>query len=151
LAVATALLVAAAVACSSGSGDDTGATSATRAAAATQLSVHGVATRAGSGPAEPVKVPFSGTLDCGDPPSGTGTFAADAAATCTGLATNSKTLAAAGNHAGRMCAEIYGGPQTARITGTVAGRRVDVRVARTDGCGIDDWTRLAWLLGPPER
>lgn len=150
LAVATALLVAAAVACGSG-GDDTGATSATRAGTGTHLTVRGVATRTGSDPGEPVTVPFSGTLDCGAPPSGTGAFATDPATTCRRLVADAADLTTAGAHRGRMCAEIYGGPQTARITGTVAGRPVDVRIARTDGCGIDDWTQLAWLLGPPER
>ena len=49
----------------------------------------------------------------------------------------------------QACAQVYGGPQHARITGTVAGRKVDLTVTRTDGCGIRDWDRLEWLLGPP--
>lgn len=51
----------------------------------------------------------------------------------------------------RLCPMIYGGPQTARIRGTVGSERVDVRVTRSDGCGISDWRRLQALLGDPER
>jgi hypothetical protein len=78
-------------------------------------------------------------------------FATTAATTCAQLAGHRTDFTAVGRTAGRMCAEIYGGPQTARITGTVAGTRVRVEITRADGCGIDDWNRLVWLLGPPER
>lgn len=46
-----------------------------------------------------------------------------------------------------MCTQIYGGPETAHITGTIDGQTVDIRLDRTDGCGIDRWQRLAPLLG----
>src|SRR5918998_890886 len=42
---------------------------------------------------------------------------------------------------GRACAEVYGGPATARISGRFEGGRVDRRLARTDACEIDDWDR----------
>jgi hypothetical protein len=51
----------------------------------------------------------------------------------------------------RLCSQIYGGPQHARITGTVGGDRVDLTITRTDGCGTNDWKRLEPLLGRPER
>ena len=38
-----------------------------------------------------------------------------------------------------MCTEIYGGPQTARITGRWHGRPVSVSLSRTDGCRIAQW------------
>ena len=47
---------------------------------------------------------------------------------------------------GRACAEVYGGPATARISGRFEGRRVDRRLARTDACEIDDWDRADRLL-----
>jgi hypothetical protein len=47
---------------------------------------------------------------------------------------------------GRACAEVYGGPATARISGRFEGRRVDRRLARTDACEIDDWDRADPLL-----
>jgi hypothetical protein len=46
----------------------------------------------------------------------------------------------------RICTQIYGGPQTARITGRVGARRVDRRLSRTDGCQIDEWDRMVPLV-----
>jgi hypothetical protein len=45
------------------------------------------------------------------------------------------------------CAEIYGGPQVAVVSGLVAGRRVWVRLRRDNGCEIDRWQR-SWFLVP---
>ncbi|MGA1212362.1 MAG: hypothetical protein ACO3ZZ_01335 [Solirubrobacterales bacterium] len=47
---------------------------------------------------------------------------------------------------GQVCSEIYGGPQTARIAGTVAGRGVDADFSRTNGCEIERWDQIAVLL-----
>lgn len=48
------------------------------------------------------------------------------------------------------CTEIYGGPETARIVGTIGDKAVDTTVDRANGCGIDDWDRLlADLLPEP--
>jgi hypothetical protein len=47
------------------------------------------------------------------------------------------------------CTEIYGGPQRARIVGTLGGKRIWATVTRTNGCEIGRWTRLSpWLLPP---
>jgi len=46
----------------------------------------------------------------------------------------------------RICTQIYGGPQTARITGTIDGRRIDRRLSRSDGCQIADWDRAQPLI-----
>jgi hypothetical protein len=153
--VVTAVLVVAGLgACGSDSGSDAGdGPTTTHAGGATGLPVTVVATRAGSDPvAAPVEIPFSGTLDCStDPPTGTGAYATSAPDVCDAVAANAAVFAAVGADPGRMCTEIYGGPQHARIEGTVAGERVDVEIARSDGCGIDDWSRLEFLLGRPER
>ena len=45
------------------------------------------------------------------------------------------------------CTEIYGGPATARVRGTLAGKHVDARFERTNGCEIARWERNAALLG----
>lgn len=46
-----------------------------------------------------------------------------------------------------VCTEIYGGPQVARVTGTLAGRRVWVTFSRRNGCQISRWDGVAgWLL-----
>lgn len=47
------------------------------------------------------------------------------------------------------CTEIYGGPSTARITGTFLGSSVWVRLSRTNGCEIARWQRVAFLLPRP--
>ncbi len=48
----------------------------------------------------------------------------------------------------RVCSQIYGGPETARITGTIDGETVDRRLKRTNGCEIADFKRVAGLLQP---
>jgi len=45
------------------------------------------------------------------------------------------------------CTEIYGGPQTARVVGKVAGKRIWATFSRTNGCHISRWDRVSpWLL-----
>jgi hypothetical protein len=48
-----------------------------------------------------------------------------------------------------VCTEIYGGPQRARVVGTVDGRRIFATFARTNGCEIDRWQRISPWLVPP--
>ncbi|MEV5548034.1 SSI family serine proteinase inhibitor [Streptomyces sp. NPDC052309] len=47
---------------------------------------------------------------------------------------------------GTVCTMKYGGPATAHVTGTWAGRSVDATFDRRDGCRIDRWDRLVPLL-----
>ncbi|MEU9554412.1 SSI family serine proteinase inhibitor [Streptomyces fumanus] len=47
---------------------------------------------------------------------------------------------------GSVCTMQYGGPATARVTGTWAGRPVDATYDRRDGCQIGRWDRLVPLL-----
>ncbi|MFJ5778572.1 SSI family serine proteinase inhibitor [Streptomyces sp. NPDC093094] len=47
---------------------------------------------------------------------------------------------------GSVCTMLYGGPATAHVTGTWAGRPVDARFDRTDGCETDRWERFVPLL-----
>jgi hypothetical protein len=49
--------------------------------------------------------------------------------------------------AGTACAQIYGGPATARVEGTLHGNRVDATFERSDGCQIERWDRNRVLLG----
>jgi hypothetical protein len=51
----------------------------------------------------------------------------------------------------RACTQQYGGPETARMRGTLEGEPVDVTVTRSDGCGIADYEALFAALGrkPP--
>jgi hypothetical protein len=48
---------------------------------------------------------------------------------------------------GIACTQIYGGPQKARVVGTVRGTRVWATFTRTDGCQIARWQRISpWLV-----
>nr|WP_190199336.1 SSI family serine proteinase inhibitor [Streptomyces djakartensis] len=55
---------------------------------------------------------------------------------------------------GGFCTMQYGGPATAHVTGTWAGRRVDATYDRRDGCQVARWDRLVPFLpaiGPGKR
>ena len=45
------------------------------------------------------------------------------------------------------CAEIYGGPARARVTGVLRGERIDARFSRVDACEMKRWDDNAALLG----
>jgi hypothetical protein len=47
------------------------------------------------------------------------------------------------------CAQVYGGPGTARVTGQLRGVRVAADFDLTDACEIARWERNAALLGAP--
>jgi hypothetical protein len=49
---------------------------------------------------------------------------------------------------GRACTQVYGGPETAVVTGTIDGEKVERRFRRTNGCELADYTRAAGLLQP---
>ena len=46
----------------------------------------------------------------------------------------------------RICTQIYGGRQRARITGTIGTRHIDRRLKRTNGCEIGDWQHAVPLV-----
>jgi hypothetical protein len=82
------------------------------------------------------------TLRCAPPQ---GTLARPAVA-CRKLATGGTKLFAP-TPKNVACTQIYGGPQVARVVGTVQGRRIWAKLSRTNGCEISRWDRLApWLL-----
>jgi hypothetical protein len=45
-----------------------------------------------------------------------------------------------------MCTQIYGGPQTARVTGTFRGNVLHATFNRVGGCEIARWNRVSFLL-----
>ena len=47
-----------------------------------------------------------------------------------------------------MCTQQYGGPEQALISGTYRGEPVSYKLARTDGCEIDRYEQLSFLLPP---
>ncbi|MFG2625286.1 SSI family serine proteinase inhibitor [Streptomyces sp. NPDC048473] len=45
-----------------------------------------------------------------------------------------------------MCTQQFGGPATARVTGTWRGRSIDTAFDRTNGCAISRWNGLRPVL-----
>jgi hypothetical protein len=85
------------------------------------------------------------TLRC-DPPRGDHP---DPAAACAALDALEHPFAEAS--ADDACAQIHGGPASARVTGTFAGAGVDTSFARRNGCEIDRWSRHEPLLDPDRQ
>lgn len=72
----------------------------------------------------------------------------DADAACAAIAAAGGTAAFEPTSPGVACTEQWGGPQTATVTGTVDGTRVDADFSRINGCEISRWDRLDALFGP---
>lgn len=53
--------------------------------------------------------------------------------------------------ADQVCAQLYGGPETAQVTGRWHGEPVDLRLSRTDSCRTAQWSSLGPLLPGPVR
>jgi hypothetical protein len=90
-----------------------------------------------------------GTLAC-DPPRGN---ARDPEAACAFLADGIPVLWQ--ERGDQACTEIYGGPEEARIVGTVRGEGVEVELNRVNGCAIEVWDQSLPVLPdyapvPPE-
>jgi hypothetical protein len=49
------------------------------------------------------------------------------------------------------CAQVYGGPAVARVSGSLRGERVSARFSLRDACEIERWRRNRALLGDPPR
>jgi hypothetical protein len=149
------LLILALAACGSSDGSSSG----------TELEVRGTVTAGTSlvppdpndptppipDPSDAQEVDISGTVTCGEVPTGTGIFAATAPQVCADLVARQGVFEQISSNDDEVCAEVYGGPQEATVTGSIDGQSVDVSVDRANACGIADWEALEWLLGPPER
>jgi hypothetical protein len=44
------------------------------------------------------------------------------------------------------CTQLYGGPETAQVTGTLRGEPIDATFSRSDGCEITRWDQVSKLL-----
>jgi hypothetical protein len=99
----------------------------------------------------PDSAPRAATLICrGDEAEAGGFLAGDAEAACQAARRLGPWLAAPPEPS-RACTYLYGGPQTARMTGAVGEDRVRRRFSRDNGCGVADWSRAALLLGGASR
>jgi LysM repeat protein len=122
------------------------APAATAAPVRAQLTIE-----ASTGSPTSVLVPSQATLRCDGDATATGFLENVAAAACKIVRRGAVVRVAAAYRTPRLCGVVYGGPQHARITGTIAGRRINLSLDRNDGCGIADWNRLEGLLGDPRR
>jgi hypothetical protein len=93
--------------------------------------------------AEPVEY----VLECVEGRPGPGTSLPNAEAACTVVSRLGVKFFTAIPDKNIVCTEIYGGPQTASITGTVDGKPVRARFARTNGCEISRWDAVKEILG----
>jgi hypothetical protein len=89
-----------------------------------------------SAPAQELKVDVTAA---GDPRTFTCDDGCDTAAIAEVVASTEDTM--------RACTELYGGPETAHLTGTLDGEPVDVTITRSNGCGISDYDALFEALG----
>jgi hypothetical protein len=93
--------------------------------------------------ASPTAAPKVLTLSCNATPKGT---AVNPAGACRRLhAIGDRAFAPTPRGMG-MCAQLYGGPMTALVTGTYYGRPVWTRLSRVDGCAIARWNRVGFLF-----
>lgn len=89
-----------------------------------------------------------GTLECGAGSATGGGFLQDRAEQHCRDVLAMKRLLTTQPADDRVCTQLYGGPQTARITGTFGARDVARSLKRTNGCEIEDWKRADPLLAP---
>src|SRR4051794_16742664 len=68
-------------------------------------------------------------------------------AACAALAKSGDLVFFAPPNPNRACTEQYGGPQKARVTGTLDGKPVDKVFSLTDGCRIAEWQAMQPLFG----
>jgi hypothetical protein len=85
--------------------------------------------------------PTTWTLTC----SPTGGDHPQAAAACQSLAKAEDPFKPTPKDA--ICTEIYGGAQTATVTGTWQGKQINAGFTRLNGCEISRWDQLTPLLG----
>jgi hypothetical protein len=88
------------------------------------------------------------TLDCGDGDAHGSGFLSDGADAHCRDALGMQKLLTVSPPKDQVCTQLYGGPQTAHITGTLAGQSVTRDLARRNGCEIADWQKAQPLLAP---
>ena len=86
--------------------------------------------------------PIVRTLTC-DPPGGT---VANSQRACERLAALEDAFAE--TPPDTACTELYGGPESATVTGTFDGSAISTTFARRDGCEVARWARHAFLFPP---
>lgn len=86
-----------------------------------------------------------GTIECPAPSDAR----PHAAATCDWLADGGAAALRDEGSGDEVCTEIYGGPEVARVTGTIDGKELDATFTRVNGCQIARYDRASplWTRG----
>ncbi|MGQ3382587.1 hypothetical protein [Glutamicibacter sp. TV12E] len=85
------------------------------------------------------------TLECSGEQAIESSTLPDAAAACARL-NQHPSLAAPSLDPATACTEIYGGPQRAKVSGTVHGQLIDSEFSRSNGCLISQWEDAEFLF-----
>lgn len=84
---------------------------------------------------------------CDNEPLAVGRLETVAAAACLEITTNPDLFKP--DNPNQLCNDIYGGPATAVVTGTINNTEVNKVFNRINSCKIGEWEQLATLLGNP--
>jgi hypothetical protein len=95
----------------------------------------------------PGATPRTATLRCRGPRAVAGGYLSPAPAEACRKARELEQFLLSPPPPNRMCTDIFGGEQTAEVSGFINGRRVQRGFSRRNGCGIADWNRMGLLLG----
>ncbi|GLB68332.1 SSI family serine proteinase inhibitor [Arthrobacter mangrovi] len=87
------------------------------------------------------------TLVCVDSKPMESSTVQDPDAACAALVQHAENVFFTQPDPNRACTQQYGGPQQARVTGTIDGREVNKTFTLTDGCKISEWNAMQDLLG----
>ena len=95
----------------------------------------------------PDAAPQTFTLVCADGVPAAESNHPTAAEACTSIKNNPAILNPAPTKTDQACTMQYGGPATAKVTGSVDGKEVSASFNRTDGCQIALWDAAKSVLG----
>ncbi|MBT2584880.1 SSI family serine proteinase inhibitor [Arthrobacter sp. ISL-95] len=95
----------------------------------------------------PESAPQTLTLVCKDGAPAAESSHPSAAKACTTLKNGPTILSPAPTRTDQACTMQYGGPATAKVTGSVDGKEVSASFNRTDGCQIALWDAAKSVLG----
>ncbi|MCR1162633.1 subtilase-type protease inhibitor [Paenarthrobacter sp. UW852] len=149
----TVLTVAGLAACS---GTPTpGSSGSATQAPSSSAPASGAPTSSGNGSAElsitlmetPEAAPKTFTLVCADGKPAAESKHPSPAEACATLKNNPAILSPAPPRTDMACTMQYGGPATAKVTGSVDGKEVTAAFSRTDGCQIAMWDAAKSILG----
>ncbi len=94
---------------------------------------------------------FTASLVCGDRADATGYLGERGSEACAFLVSSddARSLLVDGAAPNRVCTEVYGGGEVARIDGTIGDTAISRTIDRANGCGIADWDLLQPILVEP--